>query len=347
MVEPNKFIQKNHLINAVQWWQGHFRQTLVNPIESQFPNFPLPAAIQAVLQRTGDILRDMQGWPDATMLVSQVREQLLAGDPNRLPLFQQIVCRYRRSRAAYIESLTEKTIHAELTETLEQEVKALDALAGEDWFQKINVLRLPRLKDYQPVQYIESAALNLFQLPPRQHDEKFHILQAPNLFLPDLAYFRAKCEDRETPLAIAFLDIDHFKQFNTAHTETKVDRNLLPRFMQTVEAHVFHHGFGYRQGGDEYLILVPSMSRALAVVFFDELRSKLAGLNYPDIDGKTTVSMGLCVVESDCPLTDRELRDRASQAKQFAKNQGRNCIASYEGHRFVAEELKVVSPKPS
>ena len=182
-------------------------------------------------------------------------------------------------------------------------------------------------------------------LQPRQYDEKFHILQAPQLFLPDLTYFRARCDDRETPLAIAFVDIDDFKKFNTSHGETKVDRNVLPRFMQTIEAHLFHHGFAYRQGGDEYLILLPSLSRPLAVAFLDELRRKLADLAYPDVKEKTTVSIGLCIVDADCPLTDRELRGRANGAKQFAKENGRNCIATYRGSRFVDQELQL-APAP-
>jgi diguanylate cyclase (GGDEF)-like protein len=241
--------------------------------------------------------------------------------------------------------LTEKTFHLELVNTLEEEVKLLDALVNEVWFQNIQPLRLPRLKDFLPVHYIESAGVNLITLQARQHDEKFHMLQAPNLFLPDLAFFRARCEDRETPLFIAFVDIDNFKEFNTKHTETKVDRNLLPRFMQTLEAHVFHHGYAYRQGGDEYLILVPSLSKPLSIAFMDELRVKLANLEYPEIEEKTTVSTGLCFVEPDCPLTDRELRDRASVAKKFAKDSGKNCIATYDGSRFFAEELRVVMPE--
>lgn len=123
-----------------------------------------------------------------------------------------------------------------------------------------------------------------------------------------------------------------------------MDRNLLPRFMQTVEAHVFHHGYAYREGGDEYLVLVPSLSKNLAIAFLDELRCKLAALKYPEIEGPTTVSIGVCIVEPDCPLTDRELRDRASRAKQFAKENGRNCIALYDGVRFTPEELRVVKP---
>jgi diguanylate cyclase (GGDEF)-like protein len=206
--------------------------------------------------------------------------------------------------------LTEKTFHVELTGTLEHEVKTLDALVNEAWFQQIDSLRLPRLKDFLPVQFIEAAMGNLISLPTRQYDEKFHILQAPALFLPDLAYFRAKCEVRGAPLTIAFMDIDDFKPFNTDHGETKVDRNLLPLFMQTLEAQVYHHGFAYRQGGDEFLILLPSLSKSLAVEFLDELRCKLADIKYRDIEGTTTVSIGVCIADPDCPLTENSATAR-------------------------------------
>ena len=116
-------------------------------------------------------------------------------------------------------------------------------------------------------------------------------------------------------------------------------------FMQTIEAHVYHHGFAYRQGGDEYLILLPSLSKSLAIALLDELRCRLAELKYPDIEGSTTASIGVCTVEPDCPLTDRELRERANQAKKFAKDQGKNCIATYDGPRFVPQELRVVRPE--
>ncbi|MCI0455485.1 MAG: GGDEF domain-containing protein [Gemmataceae bacterium] len=345
MSGPKELLDKTLLENALSWFQAEFQRQLVSSIQSHFPNYLLPRDIQTVLQSTAATSQDLGAWPGTPLTTAQVGENLSKGAADRLPLFKQIILRYRRHRAADTESKTEKTFHLELTETLEQEVKALDALVNDEWFDKVETLRLPRLKDFLPVQFIEAAAVNQIALWPRQYDEKFHILQAPNLFLPDLAYFRAKCEDRGTRLALAFLDIDHFKQFNTDHTETKVDRNLLPRFMQTVEAHVFHHGYAYRQGGDEYLILIPSLSKALSVAFLDELRCKLADLEYPDIKGRTTVSIGLCIVEPDCPLTDRELRDRASQAKQFAKDRGRNCVATYTGPRFSLSELGVVSPQ--
>jgi diguanylate cyclase (GGDEF)-like protein len=240
--------------------------------------------------------------------------------------------------------LREKTFHAGIIQTLDEEIDSLDAVVKTDWFQAVEPLRLPRAKDFLPVQFVEQSAARQSELAPRQYDEKFHILQAPALFLPDLAYFRAKCEVRDAPLTVAFLDIDDFKSFNSAYGETTVDRNLLPRFMQTLEAHVYHHGFAYRQGGDEYLVLLPSLSKPLAIAFLDELRLKLAAVRYPDIDGAPTVSVGVCLAVPDCPLTDRELRDRANQAKKFSKDHGKNRISTYEGPRLLPEELRVVRP---
>jgi diguanylate cyclase (GGDEF)-like protein len=338
MSQPQQLIQKR-LLETLRWFQPYFRQTVVSPIESQFPDYPFPAAIRTILTGTEAILGRIRAQA-GPIAAAQLAEEL-AKCPNG-PLFKRVILSYRRWQAARTECLTEKTFHLELTDTLEQDVRALDALVNEPWFQSIEPLPLPRLKDFLPAQYVDSARASQDSLAPRQHDEKFHILQASNLFLPDLAYFRARCEDRETCLAIGFLDIDDFKQFNTKYGETRVDRNLLPRFMQTVEAHVFHHGHAYRQGGDEYLILVPCLSRPLAIAFVDELRRKLADLKYPDIDEQTTVSIGLCIVEPDCSLTDRELRDRASQAKKFAKDSGKNCIATYEGRHLAAGELQVV-----
>ncbi|HXG10458.1 MAG TPA: GGDEF domain-containing protein [Gemmataceae bacterium] len=347
MTQPTLSVKKSLLQNCLSWFQTEFRQAVLFPIESQFPSYPLPSQVQSVLDRSAQIRQFVEAAKSDSLNLADFVQRQLGGDPSCPPLFKQIVLRYRRHRAAYTEGKLDKTFHPELIQTLEEEIKTLDAMCRQEAFQNIVPMNLPRAKDFLPVQYLEQSASTLPTLAPRQYDEKFHILQAPALFLPDLAYLRAKCEMRDTPLAVAFLDIDDFKRLNEKHSETIVDRNLLPRLMQTLEAHVYHHGYAYRQGGDEYLILLPSLSRKLAIEFLDELRSKVAGLKYPDIEESTTVSIGLCIAEPDCPLTDRELRDRANEAKKFAKKQGKNCIAIFEGPQLVPEELRVVRPQTS
>ncbi|HVC95116.1 MAG TPA: GGDEF domain-containing protein [Pirellulales bacterium] len=329
MTEPALLVNKSLLQNCLSWFQVDFRQSIVSLVESQFPNYALPGEIQSVLERWEQIRRSVDASSESVDLAA-LFEKSSAAPSRDLLLFKQIILRYRRQQAARTEGLRERTFHAGIIQTLDQEINSLDAVVGTDWFQRIDELRLPRAKDFLPIQYIEQSVTGQSELAPRQYDEKFHILQAPALFLPDLECFRARCEIRDAPITVAFLDIDDFKSFNSTHGETKIDRNLLPRFMQTVEAHVYQHGFAYRQGGDEYLVLLPSLSKDLALAFLDELRCKLAILKYPDIERAPTVSIGVCCAEPDSPLTDRELRDRANQAKKLAKDGGKNRIATYD-----------------
>jgi diguanylate cyclase (GGDEF)-like protein len=264
------------------------------------------------------------------------------GLPTPTGLLKTIFVLYRRHLAARTESLAAKTFHRELLTTVRRELVALDAVVNSSWFQCLISWPLPRLKDFLSIQRIEEH-FSHDKLPAREYDEKFHTLLAPTLFFPDLAYLRARCARRGRPLAVAFVDIDKFKEFNTKHLEAKVDTNLLPIFMHTLEAHVYHHGYAYRQGGDEYLLIVPSMSRKMAISFIDDIRLEVAALEYPEIPERTTVSIGLCVVGADSPFTDLELLGKANNAKKFAKDSGRNRIATYADDRLRDEEMLVVS----
>jgi len=156
-------------------------------------------------------------------------------------------------------------------------------------------------------------------LKDRIYDEKFGILNAPQLFFPDLYYFRETCGIRSIPLCVAYVDIDDFKSFNEKYTETKVDINLLPKFMTALEVQIYHHGYAYRYGGDEYVILLPNMSKDLAVTLLKKLQGILQELNYPEIDGFVQVSIGLFEISANCLLTDREIEQKASKAKKYAK----------------------------
>src|SRR5262249_17371087 len=110
----------------------------------------------------------------------------------------------------------------------------------------------------------------------QEYDEKFHILRAPGLFSRDLEQIRWQCDMRNTSVVISYVDIDDFKSFNTKYGEIAVDRIVLPTFMSVLEAHMFAHGYAYRHGGDEYLLLLPNTSFEIATVFLDQLRRDLA-----------------------------------------------------------------------
>jgi diguanylate cyclase (GGDEF)-like protein len=235
---------------------------------------------------------------------------------------------------------------------LQKELEPYDLLIGHEWFHQTPLMKMPKLTDFLSLQRAEERLFGQLkdnELSKREYDEKFHILQAPTRFQKDLDYIRRQCELRGSSIAAAFIDIDDFKKFNSEYTNERVDRDVLPRVMETMEAHLFARGFAYRQGGEEYLALLPSVSLEEAVRILDQLRLKLSEIKYLGIPDRTTVSIGICHVGDGCYLTDAEVRDRANKASAFAKvpesgKPKKNCVATYRGVQYRPEDLYIAAP---
>jgi diguanylate cyclase (GGDEF)-like protein len=237
-----------------------------------------------------------------------------------------------------------RTFHPDLLGRLERELKPFDLFINQDWFIRSSIYPMPRLSDFLTLERIEGILGNEPILLQRIYDEKFHILQAPTLIIPDINFYRERCALRGKPVVVAYLDIDNFKKFNEKYGETKIDRDLLPIFMKHVEGFVFARGHAYRHGGDEYVLVLPNMTQDAAVSELDALRNQVKGLNYRGIEEKTRISIGFCVANPDCFLTDRELEERAEHAKNYVKSNGRDFIATYSSPLFREEDLYRVPP---
>jgi GGDEF domain-containing protein len=105
---------------------------------------------------------------------------------------------------------------------------------------------------------------------------------------------------------------------------------VLGPFLELVEAWSFGHGHAYRFGGDEYVILLPNVSWQMAVIMLDELRQRVLGAQFRAKDVRLSITQGVCRVDSECPLTDREILARANAAKAFAKTTRKGSIAAVE-----------------
>src|SRR5438445_625869 len=175
------------------------------------------------------------------------------------------------------------------------------------------------------------------------YDDKFRILLSPASFLPALRRCRIESWLRDINVAVAFTDIDDFKALNTRYTESVVDRDLLPKIMRTIEARVYSHGWAYRFGGDEYLLLLPNMDLKVAGEFLQSLQERLGSLEFQGIHERIAVSIGLCVVTPDSFLTDREVQEKANRPMQHAKQVSKNCIATFKGEFFGDEDLYVMN----
>lgn len=318
------------------------KKNIVVKLQAQI-GYKLPSELDTILAKLSELSKVLKkrnsggtGRPEAAIK----DEHNLSDD--FAPLIKRIIIHQRRIVASKLEEPLSKTFHPELIGNLEQELEPVRKIMETPWFQEAQALRVPHLTEFLAIKFVEEMHNSALSLEKRDYDEKFHILQAPSLFVKDLRYYREKCELRSNGLMVAYLDIDDFKAFNTRHGETKIDRDLLPRFMELMESHLYTHGQGYRYGGDEYILLLPNFSLAMGVGFIKEFQHKLRMITYRGIEEKTTVSIGALFVPSDCFLTEREVEDRANRAKNFAKKNGKNCIATYKGTYYNDAELIVV-----
>lgn len=265
-----------------------------------------------------------------------------------IPIFKRMMIQIRRTNVAEIEARREKTHHPDLLQTLDEKLTPLNQLMEQEWLKDINPRRVPRLTEYIPLQRVEELTAHSNKIQDRDYDQKFRILQAPGLIIDDLAYFRATCDVRGTAVVLAFIDVDDFKKnFNEEYGEIVIDRRVLPVLMAKIEAHTFNHGFAYRHGGDEFVLILPNMNFEMATVSLDILRRDIENLQYAGIKNTATISIGFIYIDSDCFLTDREIVEKANKAKKFAKGiltEGKNRIATYSGTHFDEEDLYVVNP---
>jgi diguanylate cyclase (GGDEF)-like protein len=261
------------------------------------------------------------------------------------PIFQSlkaIILERRLLLAERIEAAKTKSSNIETSASLDAQLFPYDMLLSSGELRDIEPNRIPRLSDYLTLERMEELSRKEGPERPREYDEKFHILQAPRQFLTDLAHYRTKCQMRRVPLSVAFLDIDKFKQFNTELGETRVDKVVLPPFMTALESQVFGHGYAYRYGGDEYGLLLPNSDRVWTAALLKRLQARMKHLKYDGTKLRTHVSIGFCVAGATCPLSNMELINKAERAKNFAKENGRDCIASYTKESFAEADRAIV-----
>ena len=129
----------------------------------------------------------------------------------------------------------------------------------------------------------------------------------------------------DLPLALAFVDIDHFKQINDTHGHLAGDR-VLQRIAEALRSGVREIDRVGRFGGEEFLIVMPSTSLEHAREPLERLRSGIAGLDGSTIglNAKTTVTIGAAQYAPGETL--EAFVRRADLALYLGKGAGRNRV---------------------
>jgi diguanylate cyclase (GGDEF)-like protein len=137
----------------------------------------------------------------------------------------------------------------------------------------------------------------------------------------------ARSGRKAASLALVMLDIDHFKRFNDEFGHEAGDV-VLQALATSLTQHTRVSDVACRYGGEEFMVLMPETSRAVAVQRAEELRIAVQSLNLK-LRGKTlgaiTMSLGLAVIP-DQAKDAASLVAAADSALYQAKHSGRNRV---------------------
>jgi diguanylate cyclase (GGDEF)-like protein len=135
-----------------------------------------------------------------------------------------------------------------------------------------------------------------------------------------------------SPLALALVDIDHFKQVNDTYGHLAGDR-VLKAIADALTGQSRDYDKVGRFGGEEFVLLLAQTVERDACKIAERLRNYVASLAVPADDKpdaptlSVTISVGVTALTRDEPHELSDLLVAADSAMYHAKQAGRNCVA--------------------
>ncbi|MGG0171046.1 GGDEF domain-containing protein [Paenibacillus dokdonensis] len=187
---------------------------------------------------------------------------------------------------------------------------------------------------YVITEHIDSSNVLFAQLEKRATTD--HLTQLNNLrqFEWSLHNEMAGAKLRSENLSLLSIDIDHFKLVNDTYGHAAGDE-VLRDLGKILLAQARPIGIVSRNGGEEFTVLLPNCSSALAIATAEKIRKavqanvfKLPALSQKKL--RITVSIGAATYPADTEATETEnaLVELADKALYQAKNSGRNKVCS-------------------
>jgi diguanylate cyclase (GGDEF)-like protein len=127
-----------------------------------------------------------------------------------------------------------------------------------------------------------------------------------------------------TSLSAIMLDLDHFKQINDSYGHGRGD-DVLAAVGAVLSDTVRASDFVGRNGGEEFIVLLPDTDTETAKAVAEKIRATIADITVPGVDRDITASLGIATIPQHAGDGDQLVRN-ADRALYLAKTNGRNRI---------------------
>lgn len=154
----------------------------------------------------------------------------------------------------------------------------------------------------------------------------------------------AFAQRHKSPLAVVFIDLDHFTQVNNTYGHQAGDA-VLRMTAQAIRHAVRTEDLVARYGGEEFVLLSRGIDLNGAVVMAERVRRTVESVKvtFHGQSIRVTASLGVACREAATPFeTQEELLSAADRAVYRAKAEGRNCVREAEtsGHSWKPVSLQ-------
>jgi diguanylate cyclase (GGDEF)-like protein len=134
-----------------------------------------------------------------------------------------------------------------------------------------------------------------------------------------------------TPVALALVDLDHFKEVNDRFSHDAGDA-ALRRVSELLKLHVEFatHAFAVRLGGEEFVLVLPATDTQSAVQLCERVRAHVQATDWSPVARglRMSASVGLAV-DREGTVPRSQLLSRADAALYEAKRRGRNRVVDH------------------
>mgnify|MGYP005848457627 CR=1 FL=1 len=238
------------------------------------------------------------------------------------------VCRRVRTLArepyTYVMLLTSKNLREDLIEGME--AGADDYITKPFDQHELNV----RLRAGRRIVELQAELLQAREALREQatHDALTRVWNRSAIF--DLLHREvARSRREQSPLGVALVDLDHFKQINDTHGHVAGDA-VLRETVRRMQACMRPFDAIGRYGGEEFLVILPGSDEASATAAAERLRAGISNdtMLLSEATVAVTASFGVTASADGPALTPESLISSADEALLQAKRLGRNRVVS-------------------